>query len=237
MTPSHLTAASAPDLADRRVGAAIHDFNNSLQAIVSVLNLLQCRISPGSIKDFDRLMEVAMTSTSKAHMQARELASGLRNRAAQATPVALDAFFSSLQPLLAAIAGDDVALEMRLKAGSAETICKRQDLENVLINLVRNARDAMPEGGTLLIETIAIARSGPENPGFVGLQVADTGSGMSPAAIEQACQAYYTTKGPVQGSGLGLWSVKDFTERHDGRLSIHSLEGEGTAVQILLPAT
>jgi len=237
MKPSNFNAASGPDIADCRVGAAIHDFNNSLQAIVSVLNLLQCRISPGSIKDFDRLMEVAMTSTNKAHVQARELASGLRNRAARATPVALDDFFASLQPLLAAIAGDEVALEMRLKAGHAQTVCKRQDLENVLINLVRNARDAMPDGGTLLIETIAVVRSGSEDTGYVGLQVADTGTGMSPAAIEQACQPFYTTKGPVQGSGLGLWSVKDFTERHDGRLSIHSLEGQGTAVQILLPAT
>lgn len=227
--------ASGPDVMDCRVGAVIHDFNNSLQAIVSVLNLLQCRISPGSIKDFDRLMDVALTSTDKAHLQVRELASCMKERASSEQLTVIDDVVRSLQPLLVATIGDDIAVNLRLAAHGKEVLCEAGDIENVLVNLVNNARDAMPAGGALLIETVVVAPGANGCRGFVGLQVADTGMGMSPDAIGKACRAYYSTKGPANGSGLGLWSVKDFTDRHGGKLSIRSSEDLGTAVQILLP--
>ncbi|MGM4896916.1 sensor histidine kinase [Tardiphaga sp. 839_C3_N1_4] len=226
---------SGPDVMGCRVGAVIHDFNNSLQAIVSVLNLLQCRISPGSIKDFDHLMDIALTSTDKAHLRVRELASCMKERASSARPTVIDDVVRSLQPLLVATIGDDIAVNLRLAAHGKKVLCEARDIENVLVNLVNNARDAMPAGGALLIETVVVPPGEERSYSFVGLQVADTGMGMSPDAIEYACRAYYSTKGPAKGSGLGLWSVKDFTDRHGGQLSIRSSEGLGTAVQILLP--
>jgi signal transduction histidine kinase len=136
-----------------------------------------------------------------------------------------------LRPLLEQLCGEAIGLELRI--GILPRIrCRDLDLDNALINLALNARDAMPSGGTLSI--IADIAEGPEVP-EVEIVVADCGHGMPPEVLARARESFFTTKSDRGGRGLGLSSVARFVERIDGRLSIESTPGAGTSVTMRLP--
>jgi signal transduction histidine kinase len=214
---------------EQRVGAVVHDFNNSLQAIASALMVLQNRLGTGRTDEIARLMEAALSSADRASTNARRLTTYLRSPRVVFEIVNVNELLSGNEPILRSLVGDDIDFELRLAPDNLAIYCDPDELQSAVLNLVVNSKHAMPDGGYILVETVKLG------PDRIGLQVADNGLGMSPACIENACNAFYTTKGPQNGSGLGLWSVKDFTERMRGNLAIHSVEGAGTSVQISLP--
>jgi nitrogen-specific signal transduction histidine kinase len=227
------------DLTKCILGSLVHDFNNSLQAIVSVLNLLQSRIDQNKPKDFDRLMDVALTSVDKARFQVRRLVDAANPLLYEAKPIEVNSMIESKEVLLASIVGGSIQMGLELGAGEFQVHCNPQQLEDLLLNLVVNSREAMPNGGKLLIETISAVASyktsecRPEE--YVCIRVSDTGIGMSPSTLARAFDPFYTTKRRTNGSGLGLWSVKEFVVRSGGRVTIQSILGKGTSIQVLLP--
>jgi signal transduction histidine kinase len=223
---------AAPDEMTRRVGAIVHDFNNSLQAIASVLALLQHRAGCGGLGDVNRLMTIALESTDKAHLHMRRLTAVMAAPPAAAVPVDVNALLADCASLWGILLGEKTELVLRLSAQAVTLVCDRQGLEDMILNLVVNARDAMPEGGTVTIETAVLDLPGGGRR--VALRVSDTGTGMSPDCAARACEAYFTTKGARDGSGLGLWSARCFAQSHGGELAIESVEGAGTSIRILL---
>ncbi|MET4214783.1 ATP-binding protein [Bradyrhizobium sp. LA2.1] len=144
----------------------------------------------------------------------------------------------SIDSLIAATIGDSIALRLNLAAINVQVACDPQELESAILNLAINARDAMPSGRTLTINTVAVLDEDccPAAPAkSVEIQVKDSGEEMSPQTIKRACDAFYTTKADRHGSGLGLWSVKVFAEGLRGGVDIESVEGVGTTVRIRLP--
>jgi signal transduction histidine kinase len=229
----------AVDLAKCVSGSLIHNFNNSLQAIVSVLNVLESRIRENKPRDFDRLMAVALTSVEKARRQVRCLVAAERPSPYEGCPTEVNSTIESMEVLLASMVGEPIQVRIELGAGEFLVHCDPQELENILLNLIANSRDAMPNGGKLLVETIGAAASHQtserEHERYVCIRVSDTGSGMSPTTIAHAFDPFYTTKRRLNGSGLGLWSVKEFALRSRGHVTLQSVLGRGTSIQVLLP--
>jgi signal transduction histidine kinase len=174
-------------------------------------------------------MGAALTSADRASANARRLTTYLRSSRAVLELVDVNELLSANEPILQSLVGDDIDLELRLAPEKLAIYCDPDELQSAVLNLVVNSKHAMPDGGFILVETVKLGSD------RIGLQVADSGVGMSAACMETACNAFYTTKSPEIGSGLGLWSVKDFTERMCGDLVIHSVEGSGTSVQMRLP--
>ncbi len=226
---SSQTMSHAANYMEQRVGAVVHDFNNSLQAIASALMVLQNRLGSGRTDEIDRLMSAALSSADRASANARRLTTYLRSSRALLEVVDVNELLSANKPIFQSLVGDDIDFELRLAPEKLAIYCDPDELQSAVLNLVVNSKHAMPDGGFILVETVKLGSD------EIGLQVADNGAGMSPTCMENACNAFYTTKSPQNGSGLGLWSVKDFTERLCGELVIHSVEGSGTSVQIRLP--
>jgi signal transduction histidine kinase len=228
----------AIDLAKCLSDSLIHDFNNSLQAIVSVLNVLESRIKDKP-RDFDRLMGVVLASVEKARRQVRRLVNIEKASPYAGRPIEVNSTIESVEVLLASILGDPIQMRFELGSGEFHVHCDAQELEDLLLNLIANSRDAMPNGGKLLIETISAIASDhnkdSEPEPYVCIRVSDTGSGMSPTTIVHAFDPLYTTKRRLNGSGLGLWSVKNFVLRSGGHVTIQSVLGRGTSIQVLLP--
>jgi two-component system, cell cycle sensor histidine kinase and response regulator CckA len=135
-----------------------------------------------------------------------------------------------LAPMLGRLIGEDVALEIETADDLAPVVADRGQVAQVLLNLAVNARDAMPAGGTLRIQTRMLAES------RVGLVVSDTGVGMDPAILQHAFEPFYTTKDAGQGTGLGLATVHGIVEQSGGEVTVASEPGRGTTFTVSLPA-
>lgn len=215
--------------AEKRVSAAVHDFNNALQAIACTLAALQMRVRPETDVENARLIEAALASTSRARTQARRLTTSFRSPGAAMEAFDVHALLRSNETILTNLVGENVDLGFKMADEDISIFCDVTEFQSAVLNLVVNSKQAMPTGGRILVETSTIGRDG------VAVHVTDNGCGMSAACIERACTAYYTTKTQQNGTGLGLWSVKNFTERAGGELDIRSAEGLGTSVRMMLP--
>jgi signal transduction histidine kinase len=126
-----------------------------------------------------------------------------------------------------------------LAEGPSSTVCDRHQLENTLLNLAINARDAMPGGGRLVIETyhaeLGAERANLRRGRYIAIRVSDTGSGMAPEVAEHAFAPFYTTKSAGQGTGMGLTMTKHFVERFRGCVELKSALGQGTSIMLYLP--
>jgi PAS domain S-box-containing protein len=215
-----------------------HDFNNVIAAIAGGFSVIARRTED------PRILEVARHGAEAATRGAglvRQLLSFARQQALEPTSIDLPALLRETEPLLLRSLGEGVALEIDLRPGLPPLRADAALLETALINLAVNARDAMPDGGTL---TIAARLSHPsdadrppelDNREAIALSVADTGIGMGPEVMARALEPFFTTKGPGQGTGLGLAMVHGFARQSGGALRIDSREGEGTTVTLLLP--
>ena len=223
-------SVECPTSADeKRLNAAVHDFNNALQAVACTLAALQMRLRAEPDAENARLIEAALTSTNRARTQAQRLTTSLRSPGAVMEAFDAHALLRASETILTNLAGENVDLDFKLAEEDISIFCDATEFQNAVLNLVVNSKQAMPTGGRILIETVRMGRD------WMAVHVTDTGSGMSAACVEKACMAYYTTKAPQDGSGLGLWSVRDFTERAGGELAIRSAEGLGTVVSMSLP--
>jgi CheY-like chemotaxis protein len=205
--------------------------------------MLRTRISQGRLDTIDRYMTAATTSANRASALTHRLLAFARRQPLDPRPVQANALVASLEDLFRRTVGETVTLEVVLAGGLWPTLCDPNQLESALLNLVINARDAMPDGGKLTIETCNahlddtyIAAQRDVKPGqYICICVTDTGTGMPPDVIERAFDPFFTTKPIGQGTGLGLSMVYGFAKQSEGHAKIYSEVEQGTTIKIYLP--
>jgi PAS domain S-box-containing protein len=235
-----LRHAQKMDAIGQLTGGIAHDFNNMLTGVLGALDLIQRRVAAGRVSEIDRYIEAAMSSANRAASLTHRLLAFARRQSLNQCTVDVNHMVMSMEELLRRTIGENIELEVDLHTSSCLTQTDEHQLENALLNLVINARDAMADGGRLLIQTELIHSPLLQDalaPGdYVRLRVQDTGLGMSSEVIARAFDPFFTTKPIGQGTGLGLSMVYGFINQTGGRVSITSEEGRGTRVDLLLPS-
>jgi signal transduction histidine kinase/ActR/RegA family two-component response regulator len=224
-------------------GGLAHDFNNLLAGISGCLELLQTRLAQGRIEQLGRYIGMAQQGAQCAAVLTQRLLAFSRRQALDPKPIHLNKLVAGLSDLISSTVGPAIAIEIRREEELWLTLCDSHQLENVLLNLCINARDAMPQGGRLTIRTANTWLSPTEaallreaGPGeYVVLSVADTGCGMTPEVLARAFDPFFTTKPPGEGTGLGLSMTYGFVQQSGGHVQISSAVGQGTTVRIYLP--
>ena len=226
----------------RLTGGIAHDFNNHLTVISSNIELLQRRLPPDSAS-LSRLTDAAMAGVQRAATLTHRLLAFSRQQPLEPEPIDVSRLVSNMSDLLRRTLGEHIAIETVLAGGLWQTRVDANQLENVLLNLAVNARDAMPTGGRMTIETAnasldeAYAASHAEVTAgqYVMLAVTDTGTGMTPEVIEKVFEPFFTTKPLGQGTGLGLSMVYGFVKQSGGHVAIYSEPGQGSTMKVYLP--
>lgn len=223
-------------------GGLAHDFNNLLAGIVGSLDLLQIRTRQGRTEKLDRYVDAAMTSANRAAALTHRLLAFSRRQTLDPKVVDANVLVAGMEDLLRRTVGPSVTIETMLPAGVGSVLCDPNQLENALLNLAINARDAMPSGGTLRFETrlaaveeaFAASRDMPAGS-YVTLAVSDTGTGMPQDVIDRAFDPFFTTKPTGEGTGLGLSMIYGFVRQSGGQARIYSELEKGTMVCLYLP--
>ncbi|MDE1150502.1 MAG: response regulator [Azospirillaceae bacterium] len=219
-------------------GGIAHDFNNLLQGIMGSLDVVQRRVAQGRAAEAEAFVTAAMTSAQRAAALTHRLLAFSRRQPLDPRPVRVNPLVSSMADMLRRTLGERVELDLSLQDGLWQTRCDPNQLENAILNLCLNARDAMPEGGTLTIETRNVDSEGPKavEPGpYVRIAVTDTGTGMPADVLKRAFDPFFTTKPLGQGTGLGLSMIYGFARQSEGHAKIASEVGQGTTVSLYLP--
>ena len=223
-------------------GGIAHDFNNLLTGILGSLDLMQKRLRQGRTGELERYANAASTAANRAAALTQRLLAFSRRQPLDPKPVDANRLVTSMEDLLRRSIGESVALEIVTAGALWTTECDPHQLESAILNLAINARDAMPEGGRLTIETCnthldaAIAKAREVRPGqYVCIAVTDTGTGMGADVIARAFDPFFTTKPIGQGTGLGLSMIYGFARQSDGYAKIYSEVGQGTTVKLYLP--
>ncbi len=224
-------------------GGIAHDFNNMLQVIRGGLNLMERRIVQGRIEDVARYAASTQQALERAATLTGRLLAFSRMQTLQLRAVKPNLLVRNMEELIRRTLGPAVKLELRLRDDVWKVRSDPNQLETVLLNLTINARDAMPEGGTLVIETIdrhvlAGDLAGPdegEAGDYVEIAVMDTGTGMTSEVLARIFEPFFTTKPDGQGTGLGLSQVHGFIRQSGGFVRVASQPGNGTAVRLFLP--
>jgi CheY-like chemotaxis protein len=219
-------------------GGIAHDFNNLLTGIIGALDLMKKRSEQGRFGEIERYLTLAKNSANRAASLTHRLLAFARRQPLDPRAVGVDALVGSMEELLRRTLGEQIALRIVASGAPWRTFCDPHQLESALLNLVINARDAMPDGGTLTIETANTDAAELEDvtPGeYIRISVTDTGAGMPEAVRARAFDPFFTTKPMGQGTGLGLSMVYGFARQSEGHARIRSAEGRGTNVQLYLP--
>ena len=224
-------------------GGLAHDFNNMLAGVSGHLELMKLRLRMGQTGDLQARIDAAIKVTQRAAALTHRLLAFSRRQALDPKPTSVNALVMSMTDLVTRAAGPTISVRTRLQAGLWTTLCDPNQLESALLNLANNARDAMPEGGALVIETEnttvctgQAGRYGDLKPGdYVLVRVRDTGSGMPPDVVARAFDPFFTTKPMGQGTGLGLSMVYGFARQSGGSVRIESSPGAGSEVRLVLP--
>jgi CheY-like chemotaxis protein len=222
-------------------GGVAHDFNNVIAVITSVTELMleDPTLRPEQRADLGDVRQAA----SRAADLTRKLLAFSRSQALQQRVLDLDEVIADTEKLLRRLVREDIALATSLGAGGARVFADAGQLEQVLLNLVVNACDAMPRGGRLGVETsqveldreVAARQAGARAGKYVLLSVTDTGSGMAPDVLARAFEPFFTTKAPGKGTGLGLAIVYGVVQQSGGFVRLSSEPGAGTTASVFLP--
>ncbi len=225
-------------------GGIAHDFNNLLTGIIGSLDLVRRRMATGTrLDDIPRFMDAATLSAHRAAALTHRLLAFARRQPLDPRPNDVNRLIASIQDLLHRTLGEPIQLHARLADNLWNAFTDANQLENAILNLAINSRDAMPEGGALTIstanarleETYTSRHEGLEPGDYVVISVADTGTGMSPEVIAKATDPFFTTKQVGEGTGLGLSMIAGFARQSRGHLQIRSQVGYGTTVELFLP--
>jgi signal transduction histidine kinase/ActR/RegA family two-component response regulator len=224
-------------------GGIAHDFNNMLTGIIGSLELLRRRVSRGKLDDLDSLIDLGVTSANRAAGLTHRLLAFSRRQSLDSKPVEINQLVTSMGELLQRSINESIALDMRLSDPLWTAEADPNQLESALLNLVINARDAMPNGGNLTVETsnrhldsVFTAAYGTLQPGdYVELSVSDSGCGIPESLMGRVFDPFFTTKPIGQGTGLGLSMIYGFARQSGGHVTIHSEVGKGTTVSLFLP--
>jgi two-component system, cell cycle sensor histidine kinase and response regulator CckA len=233
--------AARMELVGRLAGGVAHDFNNLLSAVIGHMDLLRGYVAPES--PHLELLAAAEKAAIQAAALAQYLLAFLRKEPCDPEPVDLNAVVEQVIALLRRTFDPRIHLHVSLQPSLPQLEAVPVQLAQVLLNLCLNARDAMPAGGRLRIETIATvinveaARQHPQRRTgeFARLRVADSGEGMTPAVQARLFEPAFTTKAPGQGSGMGLAIVQTVMQQHDGWVECVSAAGQETCFDVYLP--
>src|SRR5580658_460407 len=222
-------------------GGVAHDFNNLLTIINGYTQLILNNLKPGDKNRHSA--EQVMKAGERAAALTNQLLAFSRRQVLQLKVIDLNQAVTSLGSMLQRLIGEDIELRLELRPELGRVSADPSQLEQVLMNLAVNARDAMPQGGTLTIETANVqldetyaGRHIAVKPGpYVLLAVSDTGSGMDEATRQRLFEPFFTTKGPGKGTGLGLSTVFGIVKQSGGSLEVYSEPGSGSSVKIYFP--
>ena len=223
-------------------GGLAHDFNNLLAGISGSLELIEARIAQGRSKDVGKYIAAAQGAARRAAALTHRLLAFSRRQTLAPKAIDADRLVRGMLDLIQRTVGPSVEVRHVGADGLWTVLADPSQLENALLNLCINARDAMPEGGRITIETDncwidrqrAEAQDMPEGP-YLSLCVSDTGTGMPPAVVARAFDPFFTTKPMGEGTGLGLSMIYGFAKQSGGQVRINSTVGQGTNVCIYLP--
>ena len=223
-------------------GGLAHDFNNLLTGISGSLEMMQMRIAQGRMADVERYSLAAQGAVKRAAALTHRLLAFARRQTLDPQPTNTNRLISGLEDLIRRTVGPTIQVEVVEASGLWPTLVDPNQLDNAILNLCINARDAMPEGGKLTIETAnkwiderAARRHDLPVGQYISLCVTDTGVGMTPEVIEKAFDPFFTTKPIGEGTGLGLSMIYGFARQSGGQVRIYSEVGDGTTMCIYLP--
>jgi len=242
-TEAALRQSQKMEAVGQLTGGIAHDFNNMLQAIGGSLELMRRRIGQGRFDEAGQFVDAARQTVKRAAALTNRLLAFARRQALQPRAVEPDHLIEGMADLIRQTMGSGIAVELGVDDGIWTVLCDPNQMENVLLNLAINARDAMPDGGRLSIgarnlslSEAEIAGHGDARPGdYVEISVSDTGTGMDEATRGRAFEPFFTTKPLGQGTGLGLSQLYGFMRQSDGIVHLDSAPGQGTVVRLCLP--
>ncbi|UIJ45997.1 PAS domain-containing protein [Sphingomonas cannabina] len=219
-------------------GGIAHDFNNMLAVVIGALDMMERRLGQGQ-RDVGRYVEAARDGASRAAALTQRLLAFSRQSPLAPRVIDINAMIAGMIDMLVRTIGDDIIVETRLAGDLWPATADPSQLENAILNLAVNARDAMPGGGRLTIATanraLDAAAAGVAPGDYVEIAVADTGTGMSDEIAAKAFDPFFTTKSVGKGTGLGLSQVFGFAHQSDGHVALETAPGAGTTVRLLLP--
>jgi signal transduction histidine kinase/CheY-like chemotaxis protein len=228
-------------------GGLAHDLNNLLAGISGSLEMIRMRTARGGMPELGRYIDTALSSAGRAAALTHRLLAFSRRQTLDPKAISVDCLVASMEDLFRRTAGPSIEIKTKLATELWPVLCDPNQLENALLNLVINARDAMPDGGLLAIETASTVlgnrRAAPGDIAlkslaageYVALSVSETGTGMSPTTMARAFDPFFTTKPLGKGTGLGLSMIYGFVQQSGGHIHLRSKLGRGTMVTIYLP--
>jgi PAS domain S-box-containing protein len=244
-TEEQLRQSQKMEVVGQLTGGVAHDFNNLLTVVTGHLDIAQRRLeAPGGAARVARNVRAAMEGAQRAATLTHRLLAFSRQSPLKPEVVDLNKAVSAMSDLIRRTLGEPISIETVLAGGLWRTEADPNQVESAILNLCVNARDAMPEGGKLTIETAnahldeaypAVVRGDIKAGQYVMIAVCDTGSGMAPEIRERVFEPFFTTKPIGKGTGLGLSQVYGFMRQSGGHVSIYSEVGEGTTVKLYFP--
>lgn len=238
---SQLLQAQKMESIGRLAGGVAHDFNNLLMAMANYLALAMCRLEPDHPARGH--LSHTMQAADRAAGLTRQLLAFARKQIINPKVICPREVVANIEPMLRRMIGEDLTLRTVLQPDSGNVMADVSQLEQVLMNLAVNARDAMPRGGTLTIETTnsrldeeyCRTRVGATPGEYVLISVTDSGAGMTPEMLGRLFEPFFTTKEPGKGTGLGLATCHGIVNQHGGHIAVYSEVGRGTSVKVFLP--
>ncbi len=240
-TEEQLRQSQKMEAVGQLTGGIAHDFNNLLTGVIGSIEMMRHRLQQGRAGELDRYLDAAGGAAERAASLTHRLLAFSRRQTLDPKPVAAELLVDGMEDLIRRTAGPAVALQIVRHPGLWTIFCDPGQLEAALVNLANNARDAMPDGGRLVIETSNAVLDDAETEGeippgdYVAISVADTGAGMSAEVAARAFDPFFTTKPIGQGTGLGLSMIYGFARQSGGDARIVTLPGYGARVTIYLP--
>lgn len=229
-----LRQAQKMEVVGQLTGGVAHDFNNLLQVVKGNLELLASELAGQTTPAIERRLKDAMAGADRGARLTRQLLAFSRRQPLAPKPTDVGALILSMADLFDRTLGDTIEVEISRDAGGWTALVDRAQLENAVLNLVINARDAMPEGGKLAIAVRNVSGQAGEDE-RIEIDVKDAGTGMPPAVLARVYEPFFSTKPEGRGTGLGLPQVQGFIEQSQGWMTIESEAGRGTMVRLSLP--
>jgi len=233
-----LRSAERMEVIGRMAGAIAHDFNNLLTGILLYCDLVSTGLDNGTLglRELTRHIEEVRLAGEQGAGLTQQLLAMSRKEVVEPVPTAVDEIVAGSKNLLRRLMGERVELLLSLESRARLVMADPAQLRQVLLNLVLNARDAMPRGGRITVTTRVVEAVRATTQHCVSLAVKDTGSGMDAETRRRLFEPFFTTKNPGEGTGLGLATVNRIVAEAGGKIVVDSELGRGTCIEVLLPA-
>jgi PAS domain S-box-containing protein len=228
------------DAIGQLTGGIAHDFNNMLTGILSSLDIVRMRLDMGRLDGLERFLDAATASSQRAAALTQRLLAFSRRQSLDSRTVELNELVGSVQHLLRSTLGETIRIQTAISQTPLRANLDSNQFESALLNLAINARDAMPDGGELQLQTMHVHVADGEVPTipageYAVVSVSDSGTGMPPEVVERIFEPFFTTKPIGKGTGLGLSMVYGFMQQSGGHITVDSVPGQGTTVSLFMP--